>query len=61
MTLMESDKGLLVESSNRYRLQQIINDYKVAIFYPLVDAPIRSTVVLDQKLIVLQRTLSSQL
>ena len=29
--------------------------------YPLVDAPIRSTVVLDQKLIVLQRTLSSQL
>eukprot|EP01047_Picozoa_sp_COSAG01_P072177 COSAG01_NODE_11408_length_1941_cov_35.705755_2_plen_59_part_00 len=58
---MESDKGLLVESSNRYRLQQIINDYKVVIFYLLVDAPIRSTVVLDQKLIVLQRTLSSQL
>ena len=50
---MESDKGLLVESSNRYRLQQITNDYKVVIFYPLVDAPIRSTVVLDQKLIVL--------
>ena len=51
----------MVESSNGYRLQQIINDYKVVIFYPLVDAPIRSTVVLDQKLIVLQRTLSSQL
>lgn len=58
---MESDEGLSVESSNRYRLQQIINDYKVVIFYLLVDAPIRSTVVLDQKLIVLQRTLSSQL
>ena len=58
---MESDRELSVESSNRYLLQQIINDYKVVIFYPLVDAPIRSTVVLDQKLIVLQRTLSSQL
>ena len=62
LLFVESDnKGLLVESSNGYRLQQIINDYKVVIFYPLVDAPIRSTVVLDQKLIVLQRTLSSQL
>ena len=58
---MESDRELSVESSSRYLLQQIINDYKVVIFYPLVDAPIRSTVVLDQKLIVLQRTLSSQL
>jgi hypothetical protein len=37
------------------------NDYKVVIFYLLVDAPIRSTVVLDRKLIVLQRTFSSQL
>ena len=46
-----------VESS----YQQTINDYKVVIFYLWVDAPIRSTVVLDQKLIVLQRTLSSQL
>eukprot|EP01047_Picozoa_sp_COSAG01_P138931 COSAG01_NODE_69644_length_260_cov_23.397516_1_plen_55_part_01 len=35
----DASKGLLVESSNRYRLQQIINDYKVVIFYPLVDAP----------------------
>ena len=46
-----------VESS----YQQTINDYKVVIFYLWVDAPIRSTVVLDQKLIVLQGTLSSQL
>jgi hypothetical protein len=41
-----------VESSYR----QMINDYKVVIFYLRIDAPIRSTVVLDQKLIVLQRT-----
>ena len=33
----------------------MINDYKVVIFYLWVDAPIRSTVVLDRKLIVLQR------
>eukprot|EP01047_Picozoa_sp_COSAG01_P043044 COSAG01_NODE_3799_length_5686_cov_6.512619_3_plen_40_part_00 len=39
----------------------MINDYKVVIFYLLVDTPIRSIVVLDRKLIVLQRTLSSQL
>ena len=36
--------------------QQTINDYKVVIFYLRVDAPIRLTVVLDRKLIVLQRT-----
>ena len=47
--------------NDQWSLQQVINDYKVVIFYLLVDAPIRSTVVLDRKLIVLQRTLSSQL
>jgi hypothetical protein len=43
---------ILAESS----YEQTIKDYKMVIFYLRVNAPIRSTVVVDQKLIVLQRT-----